>query len=237
VATWSPGDNNSGFGSDHHLLVSDTLLASATTPAPWAKRGTIAIPGNKPYLAGESVSTYAGWFNTRGSTSLFKAPINAGVMEGVIDLVAEFGSVPANLYVAAIAYQTDDANAADASRGSVRSQAPAGNGDDNLDPAEFLRVPMRSVADARQNGIYDILAPDRAFSVREMRIDSPQQVLLRWPSVPGRAYRVERCADLLGSWQLLPPSPVTASPGQWEMEFIDTSAGSGARFFFRIVAP
>lgn len=238
VATWSPGDNNSGFGSDHHIFVSDTLLASATTPAPWAKRGLIAVPGNKPYLAGESATNYAGWFNTAGAKFLFKAPVNSGVMEGVIDLVAEFGSRPANIYVAAVAYQTDDAGVSPPNSGKVNAQAPAGNGNDNLEPAEFLRIPVPQVADAAQNGTYDILAPERAFAINEVGFNPSFQPVLRWRVVPGRSYNVQRRGALnSGNWTTLLPASRTAAADQWEMSYTDTESAPGARQFYRVIRP
>ena len=60
---------------------------------------------------------------------------NGGVLEGTIDLVAAFGAVPAVVYVAAAPWGSGDA-------GPMYgvAQAPAGNGDANLDPDEFVKV-------------------------------------------------------------------------------------------------
>jgi len=230
VATWSPGDNGSGGGSDHILLLSDTLLDSATTPAPWVKRGFMAIPGNKPFLAGESQSTYAGWFNTQGPTALFKSRLNSGMMEGTIDLVAEFGRLPENIYVAAVAYRTED-------NGELAAQAPAGNGNNNLEPAEFLRIPVTAVADTRLNGTFDTLDAARAFSVTAAGSDPQNRPVLRWPAVPGRTYRIQGRSSLAdGSWQNLLPSPRTAGPGEWEMQYTDTNALGPAKFY-RVTQP
>ena len=228
VATWSPGDNGSGFGSDHFLFVSDALLASATTAAPWAKAGTIAIGSFKPYMAGESTSTYAAWNNVKGPTSLAKGRLNSKVMEGVIDLVAEFGSLPDEVHVAAVAYGTSDG-------GAIGSQAPTGNGNSNLEPGEFLRIPVRGVADAKLNGTYDILDAARSFAVEQTRLDTLNRRVLRWPVVPGQAYQVQsRSALDAGSW--LPGSTQTAGSAQWEMEFTDTNP-AGASVFYRIIRP
>jgi hypothetical protein len=228
VATWSPGNDFSGFGSDHHLFVSDTLLGSATTPAPWAKSGLIAIPGDKPYLAGEYETTYAGWFNTRGATALFKSPVNSGKIEGVIDLVAEFGRVPEQVYVAAVAYANPDG-------GGINSQAPAGNGNNNLEPSEFLRIPVGSVADRKLNGVYDSLDAERTFAVTNLSFSAGNQPLLRWPVVPGRSYVVQsRSALETGSWSDL--RTTNASAAQWEMEFTHTNAPGDAGFY-RITRP
>lgn len=237
VATWSPGDNNSGAGSDHHIFISDSLLPSAATAAPWSKRGLVAIASNKPYLAGESSSTYAGWFNTTGAKTLFKAPLNSGVLEGSIDLVSEFGTLPDNVYIAAIAYQTEDATLADATKGKINSQAPVGNGNDNLEPEEFFRVPVRSARDAAQNGTYDILDAARSFAVTNVSFNASNQTVLRWPVVPGKNYMVQGRGVLSsGAWTNLLNTNWGAGPTQWEMEFTDLTA-PGAAKYYRVTQP
>ena len=228
VATWSPGNDFSGFESDHHLFVSDTLLGSATTPAPWAKSGLLSIPGDKPYLAGEYETTYAGWFNTKGATALFKSQVNSGKMEGVIDLVAEFGRVPEQVYVAAVAYGNPDG-------GGINSQAPTGNGNNNLEPSEFLRIPVGSVSDRKLNGVYDILDAERSFAATNLSFNAGNQPLVRWPVVPGRSYVVQGRSSLeTGSWTDL--RTTNASAAQWEMEFTHTNA-PGTAGFYRITRP
>lgn len=225
VATWSPGDNGSGFGSDHFVLVSNELLPAAIGPAPWGKSGSVAMADSKPYLAGESASTYAAWNNTQGPTSLSKARLNSGVMEGVIDLVAEFGSLPQNVYVAAVAYGTADG-------GSLSSQAPAGNNNGNLEPAEFLRIPIKSVADRKLNGVYDVLDAERAFAVTTTSLNASNHPVLRWPTVPGNSYQVQgRGALESGTWQDLLSNPRTAGASEWEMEFTDTNTPAAAKFY------
>ncbi len=228
AATWSPGNDLSGFGSDHHLFVSDTLLGSATTPAPWAKGGFLAIPGDKPYLAGEHETTYAGWFNTKAPTSLFKSPVNSGVMEGVIDLVAEFGRVPDHVYVAAVAYANPDG-------GGINSQVPAGNGNSNLEPGEFLRIPVSAIADRKLNGVYDILDAERSFAPTDVSFNPSNRAVLRWPAVPGKSYAVQsRDALDAGSWTNR--MNTNSGPAQWEIEFTDTNPPTTSQFY-RITQP
>ena len=235
LATWSPGDNGSGLGSDHHVFVSDTLLAAAPTPAPWAKRGQVSIPGNKPYFAGESTTTFAGWFNTTGPKSLFKSPVNSGVLEGVIDLVAEFGIVPQYVYVAAVAYQTDDQSGTNSNSGRINGQAPAGNGNDNLEPGEFLRIPVRQVADAKQNGVYDSLDAARTFRPSALVFTAGGFPVVRWPVVPGKTYRVfQRAALDSGAWTQVHSR--TAGATEWELSFTDPVAGT-TNGFYRVSQP
>jgi hypothetical protein len=228
VATWSPGDNGSGFGSDHFLILSDTLLPSATTPAPWSKAGLLAIPGNKPYLAGESTTTYAGWSNAPQSSTLAKSPLNSGAIEGSIDLVAAFGSIPQNIYIASVAYGTNDGN-------GINSQAPSGNRNNNIEPSEFLRIPVASIRDRALNGTFDILDPARAFRLKSLTFDSQNRSVLVWDVQPGKRYFVYGKDDLSSeSWTLLNSGGWNADPGQWEMIFIDPQTPIGARRFYRV---
>jgi hypothetical protein len=232
VATWSPGDNGSGFGSDHFLFLSDTLLPSATTPAPWVKAGQIAIPENKPFLAGESTTTFASWFNAPvGSTTLAKSPLNSGALEGSIDLVAAFGSIPENLYIASVAYGTEDGQ-------GINSQAPSGNGNNNLEPSEFLRIPVASIRDRALNGTYDILDPARGFRVKGVSFNSQSRPVLVWDVLPGKKYFVYGRDDLtVESWSLLNPGGWNADPGQWEMIYTDPNPPAGGRRFYRVEMP
>ena len=230
VATWSPGNSSSGLGSDHHIFVSDNLLGSAVTPAPWGKLGLISVASSKPYLAGEYESNYAGWFNTSGQTALFKSPVNSGVMEGVIDLATEFGSLPESIYIAAVAYNNPDA-------GGINSQAPSGNGNNNLEPEEFFRVPIKSARDAAQNGTYDVLDAARSFAVNHVSFNASNQTVLRWPVVPGKNYMVQgRGTFGSGAWTNLLNTNWNAGATQWEMEFTDLAAPSGSRFY-RVTQP
>ena len=228
VATWSPGDNGSGFGSDHFLILSDTLLPSATTPAPWAKAGMLAVPGNKPYLAGESTTTFAGWFQAPTSSTLAKSPLNSGAMEGSIDLVEAFGSIPQNIYIAALAYGTADGQ-------GITGQAPSGNNDNNIEPSEFLRIPVASIRDRALNGTYDILDPERGFRVQSVSFNSQFRPVLVWDVLPGKKYFVYGTGDL-AVWPTLPLNEGgwNAAPGQWEMIFTDNDPSAGARRFYRV---
>ncbi len=238
VATWSPGDKNSGYNNDHFIFVSDTLLSSSTSRAPWAKHGLIAIPGNKPFLAGESADTHAAWENTVGPKYHFKALLNSGVMEGVIDLVAEFGAMPENIYIAAAAYQSDDAyfyGSLDTFSGKLVSQAPAGNGNDNLEPSEFLRIPVAQIADKKQNGIYDTLDSGRKFAVQRVDFDANDRPQVRWNVVPGKVYQVEQRADFTSDvWHPVLGGGWQAGADQWEMIYTDITDTSGGSRFYRV---
>ncbi|MBU0676886.1 MAG: fibronectin type III domain-containing protein, partial [Verrucomicrobia bacterium] len=231
VSTWSPGSWSAGFGSDHHIMISDVLLASAMTDAPWAKRGKIAIPGNKPFLAGEESSDYAGWFNTSGDTTLFKAPVNSLQMEGSIDMVQEFGSVPDTVYVAAIAYETHDESGSDPNWGRINAQAPAPTVvNDDLEPEEFLAIPVGRIRDTAMDGVYDILSPERAFSVVSFGQTAGKQMRLDWYTVPDTTFRVYRqTGSLSNTWNMADQQ--TSGTTQWNLSFTDTNAPATNVFY------
>ena len=222
VATSSPGSNNAG-SNDNFIFVSDQLLSSATTPAPWGKAGSIAVAANKPYLAGESTNTSVGWFNAPVDSVSAKSSTTSGVMEGVIDLVEAFGSMPQSVYVAAAAYQT-------ASGGVLTSQGPPGNGDGNVDPNEFLTLWTSAITDQFATGTYDWLNPNVAFRAQITRQSNNGVVSISWPSVPGKTYQVEFTNSLAGTWQPL-QSQMTAGPGVLSLNTTDSPVNVNVRFY------
>src|SRR5882724_1218278 len=119
------------MNNDHFVLVSNQLLASPTSSAPWGKAGTVAVPTTTVMLCGESQGTYVAWQYLTGTTvtsasnQSVKAATNAGQMQGTINLVQAFGSMPSTLYFCAAAYTTTNG-------GALVAQAPAGNGDRNI---------------------------------------------------------------------------------------------------------
>lgn len=177
VGTWT----TSGGVNDHFILVTDQLESAPSIPAPWGKAGLTAHPEGKPYLAAESANDYIGWFNAPEGAS-WKDPVNGGRMEGVIDLIDTFGSMPESVYVAAVAYQTNDS-------GLLGAQSPNGNGDDHLDPAEFMEFPVDSIRDSLASGTFDRLDPLRQLRIRSLDV-LPSAARLTIPVIPGRSYRI-----------------------------------------------
>ncbi|HUJ09093.1 MAG TPA: hypothetical protein VL171_03640 [Verrucomicrobiae bacterium] len=229
VATWSPGTNGP---NDHFILVSDQLLGSATTAAPWAKAGTVAVPLNKVMLTAESQGTYAGWQNLNGSSAtasnqVIKSPTNSGQLQGTIDLVQAFGSMPPTLYLSAAAYTT-------ANDGALVAQAPAGNGDGNIDPNEFLAVPVTALTDSNGDGILDDLDPAIGFIIQSVQPAGPGGFTITWPAIPGKTYDVMYCDSLDAAWTDLPGAQITAGSGQISLSYTDTSATNTTQRFYLI---
>ncbi len=59
------------------------------------------------------------------------------VMEGIIDLKARFGSLPAQVYLAAVAYGTQN-------KGGLTDQLPKGNGDGDVGLGEWVIYPLKA---------------------------------------------------------------------------------------------
>ncbi len=223
LATWSSGSNNNA-ANDHFLLLTDALLPSASGPSPWAKAGAIGMASGKPFWGAESSSDYMGAFNLPGgSTTFFKAPTNGGKMEVVVDLVQAFGTMPTMVYVASAAYATPDG-------GQLNAQAPAGNGDSNIDPSEFLALPVASVRDSFETGVFDVLDPARGFRLRHAARNGTS-FSFEAPAVPGRLYQAQSRASMAsGAWSSL-GAPVRVASGQSSVGFVDPEANGAAKFY------
>lgn len=227
VATWSPG-NYAGDTSkgDHFIFVTDQLLPTASGPAPWAKAGTVAVASSKPFIGGESQTDYVGWFNAPGSAQVVKAPVNSAQMEGTIDLVAAFGSMPSNVYVCAAAYATQDG-------GVLTSQAPAGNNNGNIEPNEFLAIPVITILDRNGDGLYDRLDPALDFVVTRVKPAPGGGCTLTWNAQPGKTYQLLYSNGLGAAWQNL-GSPITAAAGVLTLSQTDGTAPFNSPRFYRV---
>jgi hypothetical protein len=191
VATWFAGTPN---GNDHFIFVSDTLLpsANATIASAWSKAGRIAIATNKPYLAQESTNGWIGWTNAPGNSTAASSS-SGNIMEGVIDLAQAFGSLPETIHIAVAAIQTDG-------NGTLVAQAPATktlNGD--IEPDEFLSIPVASIRDTRGDGKLDRLDPTRDFRTKAIQPTS-SGLNFQVPTVPGIRYQLQYKATLADPW-------------------------------------
>ena len=188
----------------------------------------VATATNKPFIGGESVSNYCGWFNAPASSKVVKVVDERGQMEGTIDLAAAFGSIPSTIYVSAAAYATADG-------GALAAQGPAGNGDGNIDPGEFMPFSIAAIKDENADGKYDRLDPAIDFVIAQVtRADGTTTIL--WNSVPGKTYQVETVANLGGTWLVL-GNPATAGVGQIQLSQIDVTNATNRYYRVRLVNP
>ena len=168
----------SGFGSDHHIFVSDTLLAFRQhARAVGQTRPPSRSPATSPTLRGNTShrDTPDGSI-PRDATALFKSPVNSGVIEGVIDLVAEFGIPPGEHLCGGRRLRHPQTSARHQRPGPQPATAIT-----TLNRRNFSVYPITAVADRKLNGTYDILDPGRAFTVTETALDTQNRAVLRWP--------------------------------------------------------
>jgi hypothetical protein len=222
VATTSPGTTGP---NDHFIFVSDVLLASATTPAPWGKDGTTAVAASKPFLSTESQNAYLAWNNAPTGSLAAKSGTTSGVLEGTIDLVAAFGALPANIYLCAAAYATADG-------GALAAQSPAGTGP-NIEPGEFLIIPTVALRDHNADGKFDRLDPLLDFRLQTIIpvSDRPQ---VSWAAMPGRAYQLVYRDAITGAWMDLPGSLTNAGPLQTTLGFPDPGLFTNGQRFYNV---
>ena len=147
VATWathSPSD-------DHFVYVTDEI--GDAVPTPWSKTGVVYFAASqKPFISAEGNSGWCCWNNV--SARLTNRNVDGYALEGQVNLVTAFGHVPEAVYIAAVAYGTDNAT------GLLDSQGPyAWEADNDVDAPEFLRVPIASVRDEDLDGVYDLGKP------------------------------------------------------------------------------
>ena len=218
---------------DHHIFIADALLPDATAPAPWAKRGLIAADTTKPYLAAEGENAWSGWFNAPAAARLHRSTSGTGVLEGSIDLLRQFGTMPEFIHIAVVAYETRDAMPSNAGTGRVLSQVPlAVVLDDDITPDEFLKIPVRSITDSAVDGRFDVLVPGRGFAAQIVPGSGGQAPELRWPALPWRSYTVLRKSDLASSvWE--PVYSTKAGAHTWELSL--PSSHGAERGFYKVV--
>ncbi len=236
VATWYAG---TAAANDHFVFVANALRGSADVDAlpSWSKVGKIAIPADSPVLCMESANGWAGWQRNNGTGSVSGTAKTTDAngqpsvhVEGVIDLVETFGTMPETLYIASAAYQT-------VNQGILGAQAPAGVADPgNIDPAEFLVVPVASIRDNFGGNKLDRLDPQREFRVTGT-LPVTGGLSLRVPTVPGIRYKLQYKAALNAS-EWVDTGTTATGLGQSEQAITATPpAGTpaGPAGFYRVV--
>ena len=130
LATLSVGSTP---GMDHFLMVLDDQ--SGTTGAVWAKAGT-TVPWAY-FLGMENSNGWAGWFDAGQAVQAgpeFAFGNTGPYIEGTLDIDALYGGMaPAQLWVAAAAYDNPDG-------GALLLQSPPGDADGNLEAPEFYML-------------------------------------------------------------------------------------------------
>ncbi len=141
--------DDAGEGYDVFIYLSDN--PGSLTPANWTKSGQVAAWD--AFLADENDNDYESWFDAAGSVEAATGA-NGGVLEGVIDLVAEFGTLPDDLYLAVALFDSADGG----SLASMLQLASSLNGDGNVDAAEFVKLDLRPTTpgDFNDDGVVNL---------------------------------------------------------------------------------
>ncbi len=138
---------DAGEGNDVFIYLADA--PGSLTNANWAKAGQIAQWD--AFLADENDNEYEAWTGATGANQAATGA-NGGVLEGIIDLAQQFGSLPAQIYLAVGVYPTANGGALVASQ-----QVPASviaNG--SIEAVEyFLLQLVVTPGDFDRNGVVD----------------------------------------------------------------------------------
>lgn len=135
---------DAGEGNDHFVFMG--RQPGALRAAPWAKAGQVAQWD--AFLADENNSDFEGWFDAFAGATRQATAANGGVLEGTINLRAEFGlspsdPLPIRVALAAGVYPTSDGAPLLAS-----FQAGASlDADGNLQAAEWLSIRLCEIAE------------------------------------------------------------------------------------------
>jgi glycosidase len=133
-------------GNDRFILV--TTTTSGSSSAMWAKNGLVA--GLQHYIGNEFDNGWSGWFHDAGGSGGFTASQPGGWLEGVLDPVSAFGSIPNQIFVASVPYETPNG-------GNLISpeQCPGGDGDINVESGEYYLLDL-SAFDTDGDGLADL---------------------------------------------------------------------------------
>jgi hypothetical protein len=139
-------------------------------------------------------------------------------MEGTIDLVQAFGTVPTNLYLCSAAYITTNG-------GPCVGQCPAGSGA-NIDTNGFFVIPTIALRDNNADGKFDRLDPalDFTFQAASRGRSAPS---LNWATMPRHAYQ------LLSADSLALIISATAGPVQLFISYTDAPPPSVTQRLYR----
>ena len=111
-----------------------------------------------------------------------------------------------------------------------------GNGDENIDPDEFLAIPIEAIRDNAGVGFFERLDPARGFAIDSADADENQPFRVIWKVVPNRAYHVWRMADLedRSSWERLTTAPIVIPSGMDTWVFEDIESNDIDRAFYAV---
>jgi hypothetical protein len=118
---------------DHFILVGEDL--STPVASPWAKAGTVA--DRTLYMGNEDSNNWCGWFdNTETVISSDTDCASGNYLEGIVRLETYLGNpLPDQVYLVVAGYASPDG-------GALQDQAPAGDGNGNIEAGEYVLFPL-----------------------------------------------------------------------------------------------
>ncbi|MGD8628840.1 MAG: T9SS type A sorting domain-containing protein, partial [bacterium] len=118
---------------DHFILVGEDL--STPVASPWAKAGTVA--DRTLYMGNEDSNSWCGWFdNTETVISSDTDCASGNYLEGIVRLETYLGNpLPDQVYLVVAGYASPDG-------GALQDQAPAGDGNGNIEAGEYVLFPL-----------------------------------------------------------------------------------------------
>ncbi len=125
--------DDAGEGQDVFILVADSPGAAGA--AMWVKTGEVAAWD--AFVADENDNDYSAWFDTTGNAQAATGA-NGGVLEGTLDLSAEFDALPQQIALAVVRYGTADGGALE----PATQIGTLPDGDGNVQASEYLVVPL-----------------------------------------------------------------------------------------------
>jgi hypothetical protein len=137
---------DAGEGNDVFLYLADS--PGAMRAANWAKAGQVA--GWDAFMADETSNDYEGWFEAPAGSRVATGA-NGGVLEGTIDLLAEFGAIPAEVWVAVGLFGNADG-------GALQKVVMAQNADGSIQANEYVRIVLTQplAGDYNGDGVVDV---------------------------------------------------------------------------------
>ena len=172
-------------GRDHFIIVGVDL--GTPVSAPWAKAGTVA--DRTLYLGNEDTNNWCGWFDA--DEVVLSGDVDcasASYLEGVVKLASYVPApLPDEIYLSVGGYASPDA-------GGLLDQAPAGDGNGNIEAAEYVTFPLGtseitgSPGKARTDGPSVWANPNPFVSVTriELILPGPEHISLAVYDVLGR---------------------------------------------------
>jgi len=124
VNLYVAGNSAVSLGRDVFIIVAKS--PGSLRSAMWAKSGQVA--NWDAFLGAESTNGWSGWFDVAGTSAQSQT---GSIVEGTLNVFDEWGTIPDSIFISLATFNTSDG-------GTLAGQAPAGNGNGNIESNEFI---------------------------------------------------------------------------------------------------